>query len=211
VKTSKVICSLVVAGSFLLILPGAVQALEVGDIVELPAVQIPFEELNAGLKTEYLYDQQGGGAQMMKLDAEILLGVKTDSIDPEEGMLINFQGVNAVAEGKVPDWFLPIPEGAFHNTGNGKHKMSGTPAELGIQLLVVMDNEIVADLTDAIETIKAMVTQSGVDNPTFNVKLTAIGFFEGHDPQWLPAGATAGIEIFLPAVNGFTDGGGISH
>ena len=98
--------------------------------------------------------------------------------------------------------------------------MSGTPKELGIQLLVVEDGVVVADLTNSIDYIKATLILAGVDNPpfidnptfvdnpTFILKLTATGYFEGHDPQWLPLGAAAGVQIFIPDANGLIHGGG---
>lgn len=211
IKTIPIIQAALLALVLSVFIPVSVSAYQVGDQFEPPAVDVPFAGMTVKLKTEFDYDQGGEtGSQLLKVTAEVYLG-KSDGIHPEAGMLIDFELLPPIFEGSEPGWWLPIPAGAFVEE-NGTYKMSGTPKELGIQLLVVEDGVVVADLTDSIEYIKATLLQAGIENPTFIIKLMATGYFEGTVPDWfLPLGAAAAVQIFFPDANGLTDGGGATN
>lgn len=192
-------------------IPMSASAYQVGDEFKVPVIEIPFAEMTANLKTAYDYDPgtAQSGSQSLKFKAAATLDKAVDIHPDEGGMLIGFALRSSVFEGKVPDWFLPIPAGAFERTQNS-YRLSGTPEKLGIQLLKVEDGVVTADLSDSIDYIRATVgveNPTFVDNPTFIVKLTATGYFEGGVPDWwLPLGAASGVRIFF--INAFVIGGG---
>lgn len=163
-KTISIIKAVLLTLVLSVFIPVNASAYQVGDQFVAPAIDVSFAGMTVTLKTEFDYDQGNQtGSQLLKFTAEVIPG-QTDGIHPEAGMLIDFELVPPVFQGKVPDWWLPIPAGAFVEN-NGAYKMSGTPKDLGIQLLVVEDGVVVADLTDSIEYIKATLIKSGVAIP----------------------------------------------
>jgi hypothetical protein len=196
---------------FSVLIPMSASAYQVGDEFKVPVIEIPFAEMTASLKTAYDYDPGTtlSGSQSLKFKAAATLDKAVDIHPDAGGILIGFALHSSVFEATVPDWFLPIPAGAFERTQNG-YRLSGTPEKLGIQLLQVENGVVTADLSDAIDYIRGTVgveNPTFVDNPTFIVKLTATGYFEGSEPGWwLPLGAASGVRLFF--INAFVIGGG---